>query len=47
MEALMTAPRHDGVETEQQRVGRLFAQLPGDRVLAVLAFANHRRIYDA
>jgi hypothetical protein len=44
METLMTAPRDDGVKVEQQFVGRLFTQLPGDRVHAVLAFLNHRRI---
>jgi hypothetical protein len=44
METLTTAPRDDGVEAEQQLAGRLFTQLPGDRVLAVLAFLNHRRI---
>jgi hypothetical protein len=44
METLITAPRAEGVEAEQQLVGRLFTQPPGDRVLAVLAFVNHRRI---
>jgi hypothetical protein len=43
METLITARRDEGVEAEQQLVGRLF-KLPGDRVLAVLAFLNHRRI---
>jgi hypothetical protein len=40
----MAAPREDGIEAEQEFVGRLFTQLPGDSVLAVLAFLNHRRI---
>jgi hypothetical protein len=41
---VISARRDEGVEAEQQLVGRLFTQLPGDRVLAVLAFLNHRRI---
>jgi len=32
----MTAPRDDGVEAEQEVVGRLFAQLPGDDPHALL-----------
>jgi hypothetical protein len=40
----MAARKDDGTETEQEFVGRLFTQLPGDGVLAVLAFLNHRRI---
>jgi hypothetical protein len=42
MGTVITAPRAEGVEAEQQLVGRLFTQLPGDRVLAMLAFLNHR-----
>jgi hypothetical protein len=40
----MGGPRDDGVEAEQQLVGRLFTELPGEGVFAVLAFFNHRRI---
>jgi hypothetical protein len=40
----LAARRDDGIEAEQEFVGRLFTQLPGDGVLAVLAFPNHRRI---
>jgi len=36
----MTAPRDDGVEAEQQLVGRLFAQLPGDDPHALLRAAS-------
>jgi cytochrome P450 len=36
----MTAPRDDGVEAEQQLVGRLFAQLPGDDPHALLHAAS-------
>ena len=40
----MAARRDDGIEAEQQFVGRLSTQLSGDGVLAVLALLNHRRI---
>jgi hypothetical protein len=40
----LAARRDDGIEAEQEFVGRLFTQLPGDGVLAVLAFLIHRRI---
>jgi cytochrome P450 len=36
----MTTPRDDGVEAEQQLVGRLFAQLPGDDPHALLRAAS-------
>src|SRR5215211_51200 len=36
----MTAPRDDGVEAEQELVGRLFAQLPGDDPHALLRAAS-------
>jgi hypothetical protein len=40
----MAARRDEGIEAEQEFVGRPFTQLPGDGVRAVLAFLNHRRI---
>ncbi len=36
----MTAPRDDGVESEQELVGRLFARLPGDDPHALLRSAS-------